>query len=106
MRRGLARLLGTTFAAVALAALASGGCSAKNEAIVCSSDWSGAAGTSCFAKYNLCSGAVYDLKCEPKTSDTVTCRCIEDGIQKATFTSNDACKVTAPLLKQQARDNC
>jgi hypothetical protein len=106
MRRGLAVLVGLASTALVFSALASGGCSAKNEAIVCSSDWSGAAGTSCFAKYNLCDGGVYDLKCEPKTADTVTCRCIENGVQAATFGSDDACKVTAALLKQRARDNC
>lgn len=106
MRRAFVFTLAASVVAAAFAAFASGGCSSTNEAIVCSSDWSGAAGTSCFAKYNLCDGGVYDLKCEPGSGDSVTCRCIENGIQKATFSSGDACKVTSGLLKQQARDNC
>jgi hypothetical protein len=98
-------LIGSLVSAVAVARIA-GGCSAKNEAIVCSADWSGAVGTNCFAKYNLCDGGVYDLKCDPKTDDTVTCRCIENGTEKTTFTSDDACKVPSDVLRQEARDNC
>ena len=77
----------------------------KNEAIVCSSD-DGAAGTSCAAKYNLCSGAVYDLKCSPKTADTVECQCVENGVEKSRFTSDDACKVSPGSRRQRARDGC
>lgn len=105
MRWTLAGLITSTLLAASIAAFTAPGCS-QNEAIVCSSDWSGAAGTSCSATYNLCKGGAYKVECAPKTPETVECKCIEDSVQKTTFTSDDACKVPAGSLKQRARDGC
>jgi hypothetical protein len=80
-------------------------CSAKNEAIVCSSD-STTVGAACTAKYNLCDGGVLDLDCSPKTSDTVECKCIENGTEKSRFPSDDACKVTPGSRRDRARNGC
>ncbi len=97
--------MAVALAAIAIAlALATAGCH-PNEAIVCGSS-SENAGASCAANYDLCAGGKRRLECAPGGGGAVTCACLENGVKKRSFQSDDACNVTPDTLKKRAAKGC
>jgi len=101
----VSRHLGRGLALVALCAIVAGatGCP-PNEAIVCGSKTENA-GSTCASTYDLCAGGTRRLECSP-SGGGVTCACIEDGVKKRSFQSDDACNVTPDTLKKRAATGC
>ena len=92
-------------AATAMVALALGplGCP-PNEEILCGTK-SENTGPSCAAEYTLCAGGTDRLECKPNSTG-VSCACIENGVTKKSFQSDDACNVTPDTLKKRAEMGC
>ena len=90
---------------LALLALASAtaGCP-PNEAILCGTSTENT-GATCAAEYKLCAGGTDRIDCT-SMSGAVTCACIENGVTKKSFPSNDACNVTPDTLKKRAAEGC
>ena len=93
-------------AVVAIVATLSCSACAPNEANVCSSTTENTA-PSCAANYNLCAGGTDRIECKPPAGGGgVTCACIENGVTKKSFPSDDACNVGVDTLKMRAADSC
>lgn len=90
-------------AALSAIAVSAMGCP-PNEAIVCGSKTENT-GASCASTYDLCAGGTQRLECSP-AGGGVTCACIEDGVKKKSFQSDDACNVTPDTLKKRASTGC
>jgi hypothetical protein len=105
-------LAGTAMLALVLGAVMTLGCP-PNEAIVCSSSTENTL-PSCAANYDLCAGGTDRIECKPVSatgsvvtgSGSVTCACIENGVTKKDFTTDDACNIGVDALKKKAADNC
>src|SRR4051794_34047638 len=98
--------IGSSIAGAAMLALSVGMLACPpNEAIVCSSSTENTA-PSCAANYNLCAGGTDRIECKPVSGGGVTCACIESGVTKKSFTTDDACNIGPDALKKKAADNC
>jgi hypothetical protein len=75
-----------------------------NEEIVCGTTTTNT-GAACSADYKLCAGGTDRIDCK-SAAGGVTCACIEDGVTKKSFASDDACNVTPDTLKKRAADGC
>ena len=97
---------GALTVAMAVAAVALGllGCP-PNEEILCGTKSENTA-PSCSAEYTLCAGGTDRLECKPGGGSGVSCACIENGVTRKTFQSDDACNVTPDTLKKRAEVGC
>jgi hypothetical protein len=75
-----------------------------NEEILCGTTTENT-GPTCSADYKLCAGGTDRIECKSVTGG-VTCACIESGVTKKSFPSNDACNVTPDTLKKRAAEGC
>jgi hypothetical protein len=75
-----------------------------NEEILCGTTTENT-GPTCAADYTLCAGGTDRIDCK-SVSGGVTCACIENGVTKKSFASNDACNVTPDTLKKRAAEGC
>jgi len=75
-----------------------------NEEILCGTTTENT-GATCAADYKLCAGGTDRIDCK-SVSGGVMCACIEDGMTKKSFPSNDACNVTPDTLKKRAAEGC
>lgn len=94
---------GMLVGALALGALGTLGCP-PNEAILCGTKTENTA-ASCAATYDLCAGGTDRIECKP-AGGGVSCACIENGVTKKSFPSNDACNVTPETLQKRAAEGC
>ncbi len=60
---------------------------------------------SCSATYDLCAGGDDRIECKP-SGGGVSCACIESGVTKKSFQSDDACNVSPDTLKKRAIEGC
>lgn len=98
------RAIGVLALAVTLAFAATTTACPPNEEILCGTTTENT-GATCSADYKLCAGGTDRIDCKSAASG-VTCACIEDGVTKKTFPSNDACNVTPDTLKKRAAEGC
>jgi hypothetical protein len=92
-----------TFLALLAFASATTACP-PNEEILCGTTTENT-GATCAAEYKLCAGGTDRIDCK-SVSGGVTCACIESGVTKKSFASNDACNVTPDTLKKRAAEGC
>jgi hypothetical protein len=104
-RRSLDQLATAAFASLAMLALAATTTACPpNEEIVCGTTTANT-GPTCSADYKLCAGGTDRIDCK-SVSGGVTCACIEDGVTKKSFPSDDACNVSPDTLKKRAAEGC
>ena len=104
-RRSLEQFATAALVSVAMLAFAASTTACPpNEEILCGTTTENT-GATCSADYKLCAGGTDRIDCK-SVSGGVTCACIEDGVTKKTFPSDDACNVTPDTLKKRATEGC
>src|SRR3954471_18478133 len=100
----MTRTAGAFVALVMLVLASSTTACPANEEIVCGTTTENT-GPTCAADYKLCAGGTDRIDCKTAGAG-VTCACIEDGVTKKSFPSDDACNVTPDTLRKRAEDGC